>query len=162
MNVYIYMLMYINTILFINVYLNFHQNVYLNVCMNAFMIFYKISKQGLRRTRKLRQCTNWKKIFEYVNWPRLQIKRTGPSSWSVQLVRPAVLSSWSFQLVHPIGPSGWSIKLVCLAFVAKYMCCKVQKMRCQATEFYTLNLMHCIWHTEFYSLNLMHCIWHIA
>ena len=30
-----------------------------------------------------------RKIFEYANWPRLQIKRTGPSSWSVQLVRPA-------------------------------------------------------------------------
>ena len=34
-----------------------------------------------------------RKIFEYANWPRLQIKRTGPSSWSVQLVRPAGLSS---------------------------------------------------------------------
>ena len=32
-------------------------------------------------------------IFKYANWPRLQIKRTGLSSWSIQLVRPACLSS---------------------------------------------------------------------
>ena len=30
-------------------------------------------------------------IFEYENWPwpRLQVKRTGPSSWSVKLIRLA-------------------------------------------------------------------------
>ena len=27
-----------------------------------------------------------RKILEYVKWPRLEIKRIGPSSWSVQLV----------------------------------------------------------------------------
>ena len=27
-------------------------------------------------------------IFEYANWPRLQVKRTGPSSWSVQQKMP--------------------------------------------------------------------------
>ena len=31
----------------------------------------------------------------YANWPRLHIKRTGPSSWSVQLVCLAGPSSWS-------------------------------------------------------------------
>ena len=34
-------------------------------------------------------------IFKYANWPRLQIKRTGPSSWSVQLIHPAGPASWS-------------------------------------------------------------------
>ena len=35
-------------------------------------------------------------IFEYANWPWLQIKRTaGPSSWSVQVVRQAGPYSWS-------------------------------------------------------------------
>ena len=46
----------------------------------------------------LKSCDNVQtetKIFEYANWPRLQIKRTGPSSWSVQLVHPAGPISWS-------------------------------------------------------------------
>merc|ERR1712121_510240 len=51
-------------------------------------------------------------IFEYANWPRLQIKRTGLSSCSIQLVRPAGPSSWSVQLVRPAGPSSWSVQLV--------------------------------------------------
>ena len=32
-------------------------------------------------------------IFEYANWPRLEVKRTGPSSWSFQLICPADPSS---------------------------------------------------------------------
>ena len=43
---------------------------------NGFKMSFK-PKQGLRRTRKLRQCTNWK------------------VSWFVKLVRPAGLSNWS-------------------------------------------------------------------
>ena len=45
---------------------------------------------------RLTSCHNVqteRKIFEYANWPRLQLKRTGLSSWYVQLVRPAGLSS---------------------------------------------------------------------
>ena len=46
---------------------------------------------------------------------RICEKRTGPSSWSVQLVRPAGLSSWSVQLVRSAGLSSWSVQLVCPA-----------------------------------------------
>merc|ERR1712081_165439 len=53
-----------------------------------------------------------RKIFEYANWPWLQIKRTGLSIWSIQLVRLAGPSSWSVQLVRPAGPSSWSVQLV--------------------------------------------------
>ena len=48
-------------------------------------------------------------IFEYANWPRLQAKRTGPSSWSVQLVRTAGPSSWSVHLIRPADPSSRSM-----------------------------------------------------
>ena len=60
-----------------------------------------------------------RKIFEYANWPRLYIKRTGPSSWFYQLVRPNSPSSWSVQLVRPAGPSSWSVQLVCPAYFKK-------------------------------------------
>ena len=56
-----------------------------------------------------------RKIFEYANWPRLKIKRTGPSSCSVQLVRSAGPSSWSVQLIRSACLSSWSVKLVWLA-----------------------------------------------
>ena len=55
-------------------------------------------KQGLRRTRKLRQCTNWK-----VN---LRICR---------LAKASSKKNWSVQLVCPAGPSNWSVQLVCPA-----------------------------------------------
>ena len=45
---------------------------------NVAKIILKHIKEGLRRTRKLRQTE--RKIFVYANWPWLQIKRTGPSS----------------------------------------------------------------------------------
>ena len=58
-----------------------------------------------------------RKIFEYANWPRPQIKRAGPSSWcpsswSLQLVCPAGSSSWFVQLVRPAGSSSWFVQLV--------------------------------------------------
>ena len=72
-------------------------------------------KQGLCRTRKLWQCTNWKvnlKICELAkasneeSWPiQLISPAGGPFSWSFQLVCPADPSSWSVQLVRPAGPS---------------------------------------------------------
>ena len=72
-----------------------------------------VSKQGLRRTQKLQQCTNSeRKIFEYANLARLQINRTGPSSSSVQLVCPASPSNCFIQLVHPAGLYSWSVQLV--------------------------------------------------
>ena len=46
-----------------------------------------------------------RKIFEYANWRRLQLKRTGLSSWSVQLVRPAGPISrpiYTLHLTHSI------------------------------------------------------------
>ena len=55
----------------------------------------------------LRNCDNVKterSIFEYAKWPRLQIKRSGPSSWSVHLVCQAGPSSWSIQLVRLADP----------------------------------------------------------
>ena len=73
---------------------------------------HKMSKVFIR----LRSCNNFqteRSIFEYGNWPRLQIKKTGPSSSSVQLVRPARLSSWYVQLV-------------CLADL---QCCNVAKLQ---------------------------------
>ena len=66
----------------------------------------------------LRSCDNVqteRSIFEYANWQRLQVKRTGLSSWFVQLVRPADPFSWSVQLVRSAGPSRWYVQLVCLA-----------------------------------------------
>ena len=89
------------------------------------------------------KCECETSFFEYANWPRLQMKRTGPYSWSVQLVLPAGPFSWSIQLVHPVGPSSWAVQLVCLA---KCMCCKVQKLRFHAMEIipYTFNFINCI------------------
>ena len=66
----------------------------------------------------LRSCDNVqteRKIFKYANWPRLQIKRTGLSSWSVQLVRPAGPSSWSVKLVRLAGHLSCYLKLILLA-----------------------------------------------
>merc|ERR1712081_136047 len=73
-------------------------------------------------------------IFEYANWPRIQIKRTGLSSWSIQLVRPAGTSSWSVQLVRPAGPSSWFVQLV-------------RPAGPNSRPIYTLHLTHCILHT---------------
>ena len=85
-----------------------------------------------------------RKIFEYANWPRLQIKRTGPSSWSVQLVRPAGPSSWSIQLVCPAALSS-KVHVLQSAHVVKCTCCKVQKaIHILHFQFYPLHLMHCI------------------
>ena len=83
-------------------------------------------------------------IFEYENWPRLQIKRNGLSSWSVQLVRPAGPSKWSVQLVCPAGPSSWSVQRV------------VQLV--QLADPFT----HCILHIPSYTMHLAHCFLHIV
>ena len=65
-------------------------------------------KQGLRRTRKLRQCTNWK-----VNLRICELaKASSKENWSVQLIHPAGPSSWSVQLVRPAGPSSRSVQQV--------------------------------------------------
>ena len=81
-------------------------------------------KQGLRRTQKLRQCTNWKenlrvcklaKASNKKKWSVQLVHLAGLSSWSVQLVLPASSSSWFIQLVRPAGLSSWSAKLVCPA-----------------------------------------------
>ena len=78
-----------------------------------FYIHKNLTSQNLNKAFVgLGSCDNVqteRKIFEYANWPRLQIKRAGPSSWSVQLVCAAVLSSWSVQLVCLAVPSSWSI-----------------------------------------------------
>ena len=66
------------------------------------LIYNVLRLKGHKTFDGLRSCNNVqteRKIFEYVNWRRLQIKRTGPSSWSIQLVRPAGPFSWSVQLV---------------------------------------------------------------
>ena len=44
-------------------------------------------KQGLRRTRKLRQCTNWKENLRICELAKASNKK----NWSVQLVHPAGL-----------------------------------------------------------------------
>jgi len=67
-------------------------------------------------------------IFEYANWPSLQIKRTGPYSWSVQLIFPAGLSSWSIQLVCPTGLP-CKVHLLQSAYVAKCTSCKVHMLQ---------------------------------
>ena len=81
----------------------------------------KQNKQGLRRTWKLRQCTNWKenlricelaKASNKENWSVQLIRPADPSSWFVQLIRPADPSSWSVQLICPVGLSSWSVQLV--------------------------------------------------
>ena len=80
-----------------------------------------IIKQGLRRTRNLRQCTNWKenlRICELAqasnkkNWSVHLVCQDGPSRWSVSLVRLAGPSCWSVSLVRSAGPSSWSVQLV--------------------------------------------------
>merc|ERR1712013_534791 len=78
-------------------------------------------------------------IFKYANCPNLKIERTGPSSWSVQLVCSAGPSSRSIHLVCPAGPSSWAVQLVCpaglssrsiqLGRLANYMCCKVHMLQ---------------------------------
>merc|ERR1719317_1521788 len=76
-------------------------------------------------------------IFEYANWPRLQLKRTGQSSWSVQLVCPAGPSSrpiYTLHLTHSI----------------------LHNAPC------TLLLTYCILHIECYTLHLTHCTLHGA
>ena len=106
-------------------------------------------KQGLRRTRKLRQCTNWKenlricelaKASNKKNWSVQLVRPAGSSSWYVQLVRPAGPSSGSVQLVHPAGPSSWFVQLVQLA------------------DPFT----HCILHIPSYAIHLARCFLHIA
>ena len=69
-------------------------------------------KQGLRRTRKLWQCTNWKVNLRI--WKLA--KASNRENWSVQLVRPAGSSSWYVQLVRPAGPSSWSVQLIRWAY----------------------------------------------
>merc|ERR1712013_237358 len=94
-------------------------------------------------------------IFKYANCPNLKIERTGPSSWSVQLVCSAGPSSRSIHLVCPAGPSSWSVqpvhsagqtsKLHVLqsAHVAKSRCCKGQKKGVKQWKLYTFNFTHC-------------------
>ena len=74
--------------------------------------YYRVTKQGLHWTQKLLNVQTERSIFQYANWPRLQIKRTGVSSWSVQLVPSAGPSSWSIQLVRSSGLFSWSVQLV--------------------------------------------------
>ena len=50
-----------------------------------------LMEQGLRRTRKLRQCTNWKVNLQICKLAKASSKE----NWCVQLVRPADPSSWS-------------------------------------------------------------------
>ena len=52
------------------------------------------TEQGLRRTRKLRQCTNWKENLRIC-----------------ELAKASNKKNWSFQLVCPAGPSSWSVQL---------------------------------------------------
>ena len=90
------------------------------MCVPLFIVLVHLEHiKGLFTLNKdfvgLRSCNNAQTerlIFKYANWPRLQIKWTGPSRWSIQLVRPAGRSSRSLQLVHPAGQSSWSVQLV--------------------------------------------------
>ena len=59
-----------------------------------------------------------RKIFEYANWPRLQIKRTCPFSWSVQLVRPCVANCTCCKL-HVLQ----------IAYFANCTCCKLHLLQ---------------------------------
>ena len=79
-----------------------------------------------------------RKIFEYANWRRLQIKRTG---------RPAGLSIWSILLARPAGQSSWSVQLVYLAGL--FSC-------------FTHCITQCILHIASDKLHLTYCILHIA
>ena len=103
-------------------------------------------------------------IFEYANWPRLQIKRTGPSSWSVQLVCLASLSSGSVQLVRPAGLTSRPIYTLhlthCILHVAFDM---LHLTHCILhVVSYTLHLKHCIFNIPCYTMHLAHCFLHIA
>ena len=90
-------------------------------------------KKGLHRTRKLQQCTNWKENIQYANLPRLQIKRTGPSSWSVQLVW--IADSYSHCILQF---ASYMLHLTsCILYVESYMLHIASN---------TLYLTHCILH----------------
>ena len=80
-------------------------------CRNFHLIINIINKKAFVGLGNFDNVQTERKIFKYANWPRLQIKRTGPSSWSLKLVcpRPAGPSSWSVQLVCLAGPSSWSV-----------------------------------------------------
>ena len=66
------------------------------------------TKQGLRWTWKLWQCTNWK-----VNLRICKLaKASNKENWSVQLIPPAGVSSWSARQTRCTdqldGPAGWT------------------------------------------------------
>ena len=128
-----------------------------------------------------------RKIFEYASWPRLQIKRTGPSSLCVQLVCPAGIFSWSVQLVRSAGPPSWSDQQThlhipsyemhlahCLLHIASYTLhlthyilhnvhCTLPLTYCILNiASYTLHLAHCILHIVSYTLHLTYCILQFA
>ena len=108
-------------------------------------------KQCLHRTRKLQNIQTERKIFKYANCPRLQIKRTGLSSGSVQLVRPA-------------GPFSWSVQLVCSVYLAGLFSWSVQLVRpdgITSRPIYTLHPTCCILCIASYALHLTHCIIHV-
>ena len=106
-------------------------------------------------------------IFEYANWQRLQIERTGQSSWSIQLVRPAGLFSWSVQMVNPAGPSSWSVQLVRPAGLSSWSI-QLVWLADPFTHWilhilsYTMHLAHCLLHIPSYTMHLAHCFLHIA
>ena len=111
--------------------------------------FYEDTKQGLRRTRKLRQCTNWKN-----NLPICELaKASNKKNWSVQLVCPAGSSSWYVQLVCPAGPYSWSVQLVCPAGLSSWFI-QLAKLADPFT--------HCILHIPSYTMHLAHCFLHIV
>ena len=111
-----------------------------------------ISYKGNKAFVGLGSCDNEqteRKIFEYANLPRLQIKRTGPSSWSVQLVCSPGLLSWSIQLVRPASLSSWSVQLV-------------HPTGLTSRPIYTFYLTHSILHNDPCTLLLTYCILNIA
>ena len=135
---------------------------------NKVLYFLQLQKIENKAFVGLGSCDNVqteRSIFEYANWPRLQVKRTGPSSWFVQLVRPADPSSWSVQLV-------WLADQFthCILHVASYMlypkCCilHVASYTLHRTHIasYKLHITHCIFHIASYTLHLTHCILLIA
>ena len=104
-------------------------------------------KQGLRRTRKLRQCTNWKANLRICKLAKASNKK----NWSVQLVRPAGLTCRPIYTLHLTR---------CILHVASYMFHLTRFILHVAS--YTLNLTHCILNIPCYKMHLAHCFLHIA
>ena len=103
---------------------------------------YLLYKQGLHRTQKLRQRTNWAVNLRISKLAKAQ----NQENWSVQLIHPADLSCWHF------------------AYCTQHIItCKVHMLlNAHVTKCKKLHHTHCILPIASYTLQLTQRILHIT